>query len=35
MTISGNRPEILFDFQDENNKAGAASVRIYTFNLDS
>ena len=33
MTTSGNRQEILFDFQEENNLTGAAAVRIYTFNL--
>ncbi len=33
MTKSGNRPEILFDFQEENNMTGAAATRIYTFNL--
>jgi pimeloyl-ACP methyl ester carboxylesterase len=33
MTRAGNRQEILFDFQEENNKTGAAAVRVYTFNL--
>jgi pimeloyl-ACP methyl ester carboxylesterase len=33
MTKAGNRQEILFDFQEENNLRGAAAVRIYTFNL--
>jgi len=33
MTKSGNRQEILFDFQEENNLTGAAVARIYTFNL--
>ena len=31
----GNREEILFDRQELNNKTGAASVRIYTFNMTS
>jgi hypothetical protein len=35
MTRAGNREEIIFDRQEENNMTGAASVRIYTFNLDS
>lgn len=35
MTKTGNRNEILFDFQESNNMTGAASVRIYTFDLSS
>lgn len=31
----GNREEIFFNRQELNNKAGAASVRIYTFNMTS
>ncbi|MCL4430228.1 MAG: metallophosphoesterase [Chloroflexi bacterium] len=32
-TQSGSREEILFDRQESNNMTGAASVRIYTFDL--
>jgi hypothetical protein len=35
MTRVRGRQEILFDRQEENNQTGAASVRIYTFNLTS
>jgi pimeloyl-ACP methyl ester carboxylesterase len=35
MTRAGNRQEILFDRQGPSNSTGAASVRIYTFNLTS
>jgi pimeloyl-ACP methyl ester carboxylesterase len=33
MTRAGNREEILFDRQGPSNSTGAASVRIYTFDL--
>lgn len=35
MTQSGNRKEILFDRQESDNMTGAASIRIYTFDLAS
>jgi hypothetical protein len=35
MTRVGNRQEILFNRQGPSNSTGAASVRIYTFNLTS
>ena len=34
-TRIGNREEILFDRQGPSNTTGAASVRIYTFNLEN
>ncbi len=35
MTRTGNREEILFNRQDENNMTGSAAVRIYTFNTNT